>query len=103
RERDSSEAERAQHLQKIHDLQEHVQEKERQFLDLQEQTGTNSDDQERIQPNGKGCISILHVMEDQLELVEGAALLAIQVFTKMERHKLHLHRKEKIRFHSIGR
>lgn len=37
RERDSSEAERAQHLQKIHDLQEHVQEKERQFLELQEQ------------------------------------------------------------------
>lgn len=37
RERDNSEAERAQHLQKIHDLQEHVQEKERQFLELQEQ------------------------------------------------------------------
>ncbi|KAI3699226.1 hypothetical protein L2E82_43371 [Cichorium intybus] len=35
-ERDNSEAERAQHLQKIHDLQEHVQEKERQFLELQE-------------------------------------------------------------------
>lgn len=37
RERDNSEAERAQHLQKIHDLQEHVQEKEQQFLELQEQ------------------------------------------------------------------
>ncbi|XP_023771737.1 uncharacterized protein LOC111920395 isoform X3 [Lactuca sativa] len=37
RERDNAEAERAQHLQKIHDLQEHVQEKERQFLELQEQ------------------------------------------------------------------
>lgn len=37
RERDNSEAERAQHLQKIHDLQEHVQEKERQFIELQEQ------------------------------------------------------------------
>nr|XP_043615124.1 uncharacterized protein LOC122587110 isoform X2 [Erigeron canadensis] len=37
RERDNSEAERAQHIQKIHDLQEHVQEKERQFIELQEQ------------------------------------------------------------------
>ncbi|KAI3756967.1 hypothetical protein L6452_04499 [Arctium lappa] len=37
RERDNSEAERAQHLKKIHDLQEHVQEKERQFIELQEQ------------------------------------------------------------------
>ncbi|CAH1446621.1 unnamed protein product [Lactuca virosa] len=37
RERDNAEAERAQHLQKIHDLQEHVQEKECQFLELQEQ------------------------------------------------------------------
>ncbi|CAI9265515.1 unnamed protein product [Lactuca saligna] len=37
RERDNAEAERAQHLQKIHDLQEHVQEKERQLLELQEQ------------------------------------------------------------------
>ncbi|KAF5765722.1 hypothetical protein HanPI659440_Chr15g0605871 [Helianthus annuus] len=37
RERDNSEAERAQHLNKIHELQEHVQEKERQFLELQEQ------------------------------------------------------------------
>ncbi|KAI7738210.1 hypothetical protein M8C21_027163 [Ambrosia artemisiifolia] len=37
RERDNSEAERAQHLQKIHELQEHVQEKERQLMELQEQ------------------------------------------------------------------
>ncbi|KAM0038948.1 hypothetical protein Hdeb2414_s0012g00376431 [Helianthus debilis subsp. tardiflorus] len=37
RERDNSEAERAQHLNKIHELQEHAQEKERQFLELQEQ------------------------------------------------------------------
>ncbi|KAG9158037.1 hypothetical protein Leryth_000209 [Lithospermum erythrorhizon] len=37
RERDSSEAERAQHVKQIHDLQEHMQEKERQFLELQEQ------------------------------------------------------------------
>lgn len=37
RELDNSEAERAQHLQKIHDLQEHIQEKERQFIELQEQ------------------------------------------------------------------
>ncbi|GMI95466.1 hypothetical protein like AT5G53620 [Hibiscus trionum] len=37
RERDHSEAERAQHIKKIHDLQEHVQEKERQFIELQEQ------------------------------------------------------------------
>ncbi|XP_024968985.1 uncharacterized protein LOC112508550 [Cynara cardunculus var. scolymus] len=37
RERDNSEAERAQHLKKIHDLQEHIQEKERQFIELQEQ------------------------------------------------------------------
>ncbi|KAK6936628.1 hypothetical protein RJ641_033658 [Dillenia turbinata] len=37
RERDNSEAERAQHLKQIHDLQEHIQEKERQFLELQEQ------------------------------------------------------------------
>ncbi|MFS8003992.1 hypothetical protein Hanom_Chr13g01220401 [Helianthus anomalus] len=36
RERENLEAERAQHLNKIHDLQEHVQEKERQFLELQE-------------------------------------------------------------------
>ncbi|XAR52160.1 hypothetical protein NMG60_11020083 [Bertholletia excelsa] len=37
RERDNSEAERAQHIKQIHDLQEHFQEKERQFLELQEQ------------------------------------------------------------------
>lgn len=37
RERDNSEAERAQHIKQIHDLQEHIQEKERQFMELQEQ------------------------------------------------------------------
>ncbi|WOL05237.1 hypothetical protein Cni_G13964 [Canna indica] len=37
RERDNSEAERAQHLSQIRDLQEHIQEKESQFLALQEQ------------------------------------------------------------------
>ncbi|PIN22929.1 hypothetical protein CDL12_04366 [Handroanthus impetiginosus] len=37
RERDSSEAERVQHIKQIHDLQEHIQEKERQFIELQEQ------------------------------------------------------------------
>ncbi|KAK6250797.1 hypothetical protein SCA6_004802 [Theobroma cacao] len=37
RERDHSEAERAQHIKQIHDLQEHVQEKERQLIELQEQ------------------------------------------------------------------
>ncbi|XP_057804235.1 uncharacterized protein LOC131019653 isoform X2 [Salvia miltiorrhiza] len=37
RERDNVEAERAQHIKQIHDLQEHIQEKERQFLELQEQ------------------------------------------------------------------
>ncbi|MCD9642692.1 hypothetical protein HAX54_029599 [Datura stramonium] len=37
RERDSSEAERAQHIKQIHDLQEHIQEKERQLIELQEQ------------------------------------------------------------------
>ncbi|KAG5558911.1 hypothetical protein RHGRI_008751 [Rhododendron griersonianum] len=37
RERDNSEAEKAQHVKQIHDFQEHIQEKERQFLELQEQ------------------------------------------------------------------
>ncbi|KAL5726765.1 hypothetical protein ACHQM5_000028 [Ranunculus cassubicifolius] len=37
RERDNYEAERAQQLQQIHDLQEHIQEKERQYLELEEQ------------------------------------------------------------------
>ncbi|XVF10161.1 hypothetical protein REPUB_Repub07fG0158800 [Reevesia pubescens] len=37
RERDHSEAERAQHINQIHDLQEHAQEKERQLIELQEQ------------------------------------------------------------------
>lgn len=37
RERDHSEAERAQHIKQIHDLQEHIQEKERQLIELQEQ------------------------------------------------------------------
>ncbi|KAE8717481.1 RNA polymerase II degradation factor 1-like isoform X5 [Hibiscus syriacus] len=37
REHDHSEAERAQHLKQIHDLQEHIQEKERQVTELQEQ------------------------------------------------------------------
>ncbi|KAK1366403.1 Kinesin-1 heavy chain [Heracleum sosnowskyi] len=37
RERDNSEAERAQHLKQIHDFQEHIQEKERQLMELQEQ------------------------------------------------------------------
>jgi thioredoxin-related protein len=39
RERDHSEAERAQHIQQIHDLQEHIQEKDRQLIELQEQVG----------------------------------------------------------------
>ncbi|PPD84387.1 hypothetical protein GOBAR_DD18702 [Gossypium barbadense] len=38
REHDHSEAERAQHIKQIHDLQEHVQEKERQIIELQEQS-----------------------------------------------------------------
>ncbi|KAL5221269.1 hypothetical protein ABZP36_025982 [Zizania latifolia] len=37
RERDNSEAERAQHLKQIHDLQEHLREKESQVLALEEQ------------------------------------------------------------------
>ncbi|KAG1360627.1 hypothetical protein COCNU_09G000900 [Cocos nucifera] len=37
RERDNLEAERAQHLKQIRDLQEHIQEKENQFLALEEQ------------------------------------------------------------------
>uniref|UniRef100_A0A7N0U3N7 Uncharacterized protein n=1 Tax=Kalanchoe fedtschenkoi TaxID=63787 RepID=A0A7N0U3N7_KALFE len=37
RERENSEAERAQHFQQIHDLQEHIKDKERQYLELQEQ------------------------------------------------------------------
>lgn len=37
RERDNSEAERAQHVKQIHDFQEHIQEKERQLMELQEQ------------------------------------------------------------------
>ncbi|KAJ7959413.1 Reticulocyte-binding 2 a [Quillaja saponaria] len=37
RERDHSEAERAQQIKQIHDLQEHIQEKERQLIELQEQ------------------------------------------------------------------
>ncbi|KAE8675557.1 leucine-rich repeat receptor-like protein kinase PEPR1 [Hibiscus syriacus] len=36
RERDHSEAERTQHINQTQDLQEHVQEKERQFIELQE-------------------------------------------------------------------
>ncbi|XP_057507024.1 uncharacterized protein LOC130790098 isoform X7 [Actinidia eriantha] len=37
RERDKSEAERTKHLKQIHDLREHIQDKDRQFLELQEQ------------------------------------------------------------------
>ncbi|XP_062119999.1 uncharacterized protein LOC133834409 isoform X2 [Humulus lupulus] len=37
RERDHSEAERAQHIKKLHELQEHIQEKDRQLMELQEQ------------------------------------------------------------------
>ncbi|XP_023533442.1 uncharacterized protein LOC111795329 isoform X3 [Cucurbita pepo subsp. pepo] len=37
RERDHSEAERAQQMKQMHELQEHIHEKERQFLELQEQ------------------------------------------------------------------
>ena len=37
RERDNTEAERAQHVKQIHDFQEHFQEKERHLLELQEQ------------------------------------------------------------------
>ncbi|XWS50277.1 hypothetical protein CRYUN_Cryun12cG0074500 [Craigia yunnanensis] len=36
-ERDHSEAERAQHIKQMHDFQEHAQEKEKQFIELQEQ------------------------------------------------------------------
>lgn len=37
RERDNSEAERAHHLKQIHEYQEHIQEKEREFIELQDQ------------------------------------------------------------------
>ncbi|XP_010267437.1 PREDICTED: uncharacterized protein LOC104604674 isoform X3 [Nelumbo nucifera] len=37
RERDNSEAERVQHLKQIHDLKEHIEQKERQFFELEEQ------------------------------------------------------------------
>lgn len=37
RELDHSEAERLQHLKQIHDLQEHIQDKERQLIELQDQ------------------------------------------------------------------
>ncbi|KAI3720552.1 hypothetical protein L2E82_31540 [Cichorium intybus] len=37
RERDSSEAERSQHVKKIHELQEHIQEKDQQLIEMQEQ------------------------------------------------------------------
>ncbi|XP_057454201.1 uncharacterized protein LOC130745820 isoform X2 [Lotus japonicus] len=37
RERDHAEAERAQHIKQIHDLQEHIQEKDRQLIELQDQ------------------------------------------------------------------
>ncbi|RAL39802.1 hypothetical protein DM860_013003 [Cuscuta australis] len=37
RDRDNSEAERVQNIKQIHELQEHIQEKERQFMELQEQ------------------------------------------------------------------
>ncbi|XP_077214903.1 uncharacterized protein LOC143849669 isoform X3 [Tasmannia lanceolata] len=37
RERDNTEAERSQHLKQIHDLQEHIHEKESQYLELEEQ------------------------------------------------------------------
>ena len=37
RERDNIDAERAHHMKQIHDLQEHIQEKDRQLLELQEQ------------------------------------------------------------------
>ncbi|WCJ32463.1 hypothetical protein M5689_013884 [Euphorbia peplus] len=37
RERDHSEAERAQHIQQMRELQEHIQDKDRQILELQEQ------------------------------------------------------------------
>lgn len=37
RERDNSEAERAQLLKQIRDLQEHIQEKDNQFIALEEQ------------------------------------------------------------------
>ncbi|KAL1565493.1 hypothetical protein AAHA92_07701 [Salvia divinorum] len=40
RERDSSEAERVQHINQIRELQEHIQEKDHQFMELQEQNRT---------------------------------------------------------------
>ncbi|XP_022844525.1 uncharacterized protein LOC111367728 isoform X2 [Olea europaea var. sylvestris] len=37
RERDNSEAEKAQHIEQIHDIQERIQDKEQRFMELQEQ------------------------------------------------------------------
>ncbi|CAA3001915.1 Hypothetical predicted protein [Olea europaea subsp. europaea] len=39
RERDKTETEKAQHIDQIHDLKEHIQDKEKQFMELQEQLG----------------------------------------------------------------
>ncbi|KAG9133967.1 hypothetical protein Leryth_004669 [Lithospermum erythrorhizon] len=71
RERDSSEAERAQYIKQIHDLQEHIQEKERQFSELQEQSRSFQSEQQRPrQQYGEMERLHLYIQQLQIELTE---------------------------------
>ncbi|KAL8551035.1 hypothetical protein ACS0TY_000207 [Phlomoides rotata] len=84
REMDTSEAERAQHIKQIHDLQEHIQEKERQFIELQEQ---HRIDQETI-----------HLKDEQMKEAQAwiARAQEISVLQTANNHTLQAELRERI-------
>ncbi|XP_044492610.1 uncharacterized protein LOC123216261 isoform X2 [Mangifera indica] len=103
RERDHSEAERAQHIKQIHDLQEHIQEKDRQLIELQEQnraaqeTIIYKDEQlreaqawvARIQLQSTTNQSLQAELRERTEQLNQLWLGCQRQFAEMER--LHLH------------
>ncbi|KAL6500978.1 hypothetical protein OROHE_025175 [Orobanche hederae] len=108
RERDNSEAERVQHVKQIHDLQEHIQEKDCLFMELQEQhriaqeTIIFKDDQlreaqawiTRVQEMDDLRLTTNHTLQAELhERTEHCNQLWLgcqRQFSEMERLHLHL-------------
>ncbi|GER29593.1 myosin [Striga asiatica] len=67
RERDSSEAERLQHIKQIHDLQEHIQDKDRLFLELQDQAMPPFFNDVLLEEQ-RLCYALHHISENLMEL-----------------------------------
>ncbi|KAF9671041.1 hypothetical protein SADUNF_Sadunf12G0005600 [Salix dunnii] len=111
REHDHSEAERAQHMQQLHDLQEHIQDKERRVLELQEQHRADQetiylkDEQLKVWIARVQEMDALHTnanhslqaeLRDRIEQYNQLWLGCQRQFAEMER--VHLHTVQQLQF-----